>query len=94
MALQIDLDATKTNIGVAAPSCYAKIGGMQFNDQTFVRFTVLFYFDQAARTAGVNPIKMEEFTFENFDHDAAQNPKAQLYAHLKTLPAFDGATDV
>lgn len=94
MALQIDLDATKTSIGVAAPSCYAKIGGMQFNDQTFVRFTVLFFFNKAARDAGLNPIKMEEFTFENFDHDAAQNPKEQLYTHLKTLPSFEGALDV
>jgi hypothetical protein len=89
------LAANKTTVGVAAPEAYVKIGSMQFNDATACRFQVHTFFNKAARDAeNTNPLKMEEIFMSSFDHMAVEAPKAQLYAHMKTLPAFSDATDV
>lgn len=56
-------------------------------------FTVKTYVDAAARTSHAQALSHSEYTFSP-DWSATDNVLAQAYAHLKTLPEFDGAADV
>jgi hypothetical protein len=55
-------------------------------------FTVKTYVDSAARTGHKEAISQSEHSFTP-DWEATENVLAQAYTYLKTLDAFDGATD-
>jgi hypothetical protein len=56
-------------------------------------FTVKTYVDSAARTAHEEDISRTEYSFTP-DWTSSDNVLAQAYTYLKTLDAFDSATDV
>ena len=55
-------------------------------------FTVKTYVDEAARTSHKEAISQSEYSFSP-DWSAEGNVLSQAYTYLKTLDAFDGATD-
>lgn len=98
MALQLNL--ADTNVGVPAPEAYARIVSLNFDVRmNLVHVAVDIYFDQAMREAGKSPVSGGVYTgtvgvdMPSLD-DTIPGVRAALYAWLKTLPAFAGATDV
>lgn len=59
---------------------------------TIANFTVKTYVDEAARTSHAQALTQAEYSFTP-DWTSSDNVLAQAYAYLKTLEAFDGATD-
>lgn len=59
---------------------------------TIANFTVKTYVDEAARTGHSQELTQTEYSFTP-DWTSSDNVLAQAYAYLKTLDAFDGATD-
>ena len=55
-------------------------------------FTVATYINEASRTGHNDAIAKKEYSFTP-DWTSSDNVLAQAYAHLKTLDAFDEATD-
>lgn len=49
------------------------------------------YVDKASRDAGASAIASKTFSI---DRVTAEPSRASIYAHLKTLEAFNGSTDV
>jgi hypothetical protein len=101
MALQINLPAAKTRVGVAAPSAYARINRLTFNTLLgTVELHVDAYLDAAARAANKAPITSYRFTgkvgtdLPSLDQALANGVRAALYTWLKTKPEFTGAMDV
>lgn len=72
------------------PESYARILQVRA-DPTWCYLLVAWYTDEAARIEGADPIKLFEFgaPAEVLDGKAYSG----AYAHLKTLPGFEGATD-
>lgn len=83
MALQ---KTVKTKFGFEAVNAYHKIGSISVNDKTTISFIL-----ESKIDASNEPFEVESFSC-NYDLNG-NNPIAQAYAHLKTLPEFENATD-
>ena len=70
----------------------APVATTTWETQRTANFTVKTYVDEAARTAHEECISHAEYSFTP-DWTSSDNVLAQAYAYLKTLNAFDGATD-
>jgi hypothetical protein len=99
MALQLDL--ADTNVGVPAPTAYARIVGVSFNTTNgLVEIRVDIFASAAARQEGKNPVGGGVYigtvglNMPNLDDALPNGIRAVLYAWLKTLPDFQGALDV
>lgn len=100
MALQMNLPAARTAVGLDAPEAYARIVAFAFDAKTSeVQVAVDVHANAAARHAGKNPISGGVFKgqvgVDTPDLDASiTGVRAALYGWLKTLPDFAGAEDV
>lgn len=77
----------QSNFGLEIPNAYHRIGRVQIVNKTELTFIVNAFVDDKANL----PV-------ESKSHGCAYdltggNALAQAYAHLKTLPEFDGAID-
>lgn len=100
MALQLNLAADKTAVGVAAPEAYARIVQLLFNTKTGqVQVWVDVHATLQARTDNRSPIAGGVYggvvgvDMPNID-DNIPGIRAALYTWLKTQPFFEGAVDV
>lgn len=101
MALQVNLPAAKTRVGIAAPTAYARIDNLEFNTRSGrIDLQVGFYYDAAARAAGKSTISNLRLSgivgqdgLPDLDTTIA-GVRSVLYTWLKTKPEFAGATDV
>jgi len=100
MALQLNLTADKTAVGMAAPEAYARIVYLTFDTKTGrVQLSVDVHANQQAREDGKAPISGGVYTgvvgvdMPNID-DTIPGIRAALYDWLKTLPDFAGSIDV
>jgi hypothetical protein len=92
MALQ---KSFTTTYGI--PATYWKFGPLKTNFHTKQCVaTMIGFVNQQARTDGMDPIKTKEYSFKdtNFTFDITQPLVAQLYAKVKVLEEWSGATDV
>jgi hypothetical protein len=101
MALQLNLTAEKTGVGVASPEAYARIVHLAFDTKTGkVTLSVDIHYDQAARAANKSPVSGGIYSgfvgidMPSIDVALAEGVRAVLYAWLKTQADFTGATDV
>jgi hypothetical protein len=108
MALQINLPESKSDVGVSSPAAYARIVKLVFDTSTItpeqpyptVRLVVNTFATKAARDAGKSPIRSKEYsgfvgkTLPSLDEALSTGVRGALYTWLKTLPDFQGATDV
>ncbi len=97
MALQLAIESPSGHV-----SDYHRIVEVDADhQQSFARVGVGLYKDQAARTAGKEPVKVTRYVWsgEEFPFDlvamaaAGTNHVAVAYDKLKTLPEFEGAVD-
>jgi hypothetical protein len=91
MALQVPLLATDSLVGDDFPNAYAKIEFYRgWADHVLI--FVNWYANADARAMPAQPVRQGEF---RMDHEVgAVISYPMMYGHLKTLPEFDGATDV
>jgi hypothetical protein len=101
MALQLNLTADKTAVGLAAPEAYARIVQLSFDTRTGqVTLHVDIHADAAARNAAKAPVAggvyrgITGIDMPNIDEALALGVRSSLYTWLKTLPDFTGAVDV
>jgi hypothetical protein len=94
MALQLDLSADKTAIGIALPVAYAKVAGIVNANDTSATIIVSFYASEEARTANAKPVMDKSYTITGFDLITPIPIKATIYAFLKSLAEFEDAVDV
>ena len=101
MALQLNLTADKTAVGVAAAEAYARIVQLNFDTKTGkVTLSVDIHYDQAARAANKAPISGGVYSghagidMPSIDVALAEGVRSTLYTWLKTQPDFAGAVDV
>jgi hypothetical protein len=81
------LELTKTTIhGFEAVGAYHRVEGLSLSAKDAIQFAVRTY------TTIDKPAFAETFHFCPYDLNG-DNPIAQAYNYLKTLPEFDGATD-
>lgn len=84
MAIKKDIE---TSFGINVQSAYHRVMRVQLIDKSKIEFVVGVFKDQDTQ---------QYITAKPFScvYDiAGNNPIAQAYAHLKTLPEFAGATD-
>jgi hypothetical protein len=98
MALQVNKETT--NVGVAAPTAYARIMTLTFDAVSgAVSVAVNIYYDEAARDQELVPVEGQVFTgipgvnMPSID-GSIPGVRAAMYMWLKTLPYFAGAVDV
>jgi hypothetical protein len=101
MALQLNLTADKTAVGLAAPEAYARIVHLAFDTKTGqVTLAVDVHADAASRAASKSPVTggiyrgITGVDMPNIDEALASGVRSSLYTWLKTLPDFAGAVDV
>ena len=93
MALQKELTADETNVGMAASEAYLKIAGLSVIEN-FVTINVDGYGSVAARTNNSHPIFHRQYHAELPTITGTGNLIEICYAYLKTLDDFSSATDV
>ena len=93
MALVKQVLAADTPIGIDLDSAYHKIGSIMCRPDNTVELSVLVYANQTARTDGKSPVFSKSYELPNFDFNNDHCIKKILYAHLKTLPVYEGAVD-
>lgn len=101
MALQVSLTIHSTRVPenpdeVVAPlgiypEAYARIVAIRVHPQ-ITYFVVVWHENQAARERDEQPVLVREFFADTTSLPGDVYPAA--YAYLKTLPEFEGATDV
>ena len=93
MALQQELTAEVTQVGMAAPEAYLKISGLSVSDN-FVSISVEGYGSATARQNNLHPIFYQQYHAELPAITGTGNLIEICYEYLKTLDSFSGATDV
>jgi hypothetical protein len=97
MALQFNLAADNeiNKLGIDLPEAYAVVAGYEGNKE-FVTFGLTVCASAAARAALKSPINVLTFRVENAEIDGKEGDTqlARIYNYVKTLPAFEGSTDV
>jgi|DEB0MinimDraft_10_1074344.scaffolds.fasta_scaffold14683_5 hypothetical protein len=93
MALQKQLNADDTTVGMAASEAYLKIERLSVI-QDFVTIEVFGYGSAEARQNEVNPIFINQYNALVPTITGTGNLIDICYAYLKTLDEFSGATDV
>lgn len=99
MALQKSFDLENT--GVFLPNAYhviRKIETFKIESGYISNISISIYSSQEARQSGKDPvienlISMMGYSF-NYDLSSQNNILAQAYDYLKTLPEYQGSTDV
>lgn len=76
-----------TEQGFEAVDAYHRVEGVRLNKKTRMFFQVRSYKDSEGLPS------FSDVAYESVYELQGQNPIAQAYAHLKTLPEFAGATD-
>lgn len=94
MALQLNLTAEDTEVGMALLEAYARILNISCDSHDRVEFSVGVYVNKAARDADRRPIKQDRLIIDEFDFDDQKSIKKKLYEFMKTLDAYKTATDV
>ena len=84
MALQM---TKTTRYGIIAENAYHRIENVTISNKNSLQFEIKSYKDSQSKLAFDNLIFVTDYDIEG------DNPIAQAYAHLKTLPEFAGATD-
>lgn len=84
MALQKTI---QSNFGLEIPNAYNRIGRIQIVNKAEMTFVVSAFINSEADV----PVEATSHTCAYVL--SGNNPIAQAYAHLKTLPEFAGATD-
>lgn len=75
---------------ITYPQSYARVMYVRaFSKESYI--CVCWYADEAARFANADPVKVNEYTAETKALSGDFYPA--VYAHLKTLPEFAGASD-
>lgn len=83
MALQLTVT---TNTGLTAKDAYHRVEKVYFDNKTNISFVLTSF-----KTLDYPSFQSKAYACA-YDIDG-NNPIAQAYAHLKTLPEFAGATD-
>ena len=77
----------QTNFGVEIQNAYHRVSGITLKNKTSMDVEVSIYANTDSK-----PVSVKGYLA---DYDlSGSNPIAQAYEHLKTLPDFDGASDV
>ena len=76
-----------TSFGVNVQNAYHRVGAINLTKKNAMSFSVGVFVDNVCKT----PVRTESYACA-YDL-SGENPLAQAYAHLKTLPEFSGATD-
>tara|TARA_R110000822_G_C15270148_1_gene489149 strand:+ start:1044 stop:1325 length:282 start_codon:yes stop_codon:yes gene_type:complete len=92
MALQKELVADQTIVGMAAPEAYLKIAGLSIVEN-FVSIRIHGYGSAAARNSSAEPLYIQEYVSEVPLIVGTGNLIEICYQHLKTLDDFASATD-
>ena len=82
-----------TDHGFNAPDCYFVIEALDYHKNGQNTATVMAYKDVQARDAGAAPLKQLFYKVE-LDVKGNQNVITQCYNAIKSLPEFQGASDV
>lgn len=95
MALQLPFN---TPFGIELPEAYAKVTTGGFT-KDYITFEVAYYANAAARDAGTPVVDRQAYQWNNDDMSMssvtdADGLVAALYVYVKTLPGFEGASDV
>ena len=77
----------QSNFGLEIPNAYHRVGRIQIVNKSEMTFVVSAFIDDKAN------ISAEEKSHTCAYVLSGNNPIAQAYAHLKTLPEFAGAND-
>lgn len=91
MALQINLSAADTSIGVGFPNAYAKIGDY-FGNKNTIQYQVAVWADAAAREANCAPVRSDAYYVEIADLSGDIMPA--LYADLKTHEPYANGVNI
>jgi hypothetical protein len=76
-----------TSFGVDVQNAYHRVGAINLTKKNAMSFSVGVFVDNVCKT----PVRTESYAC-TYDL-SGNNPLAQAYGHLKTLPEFAGATD-
>ena len=97
MALQFNLaaDNQENRLGLDFPEAYALVANYN-GDKLFVTFTITICENAAAKEAGKQPLTALTIRVEKevIDGQEGATQVARIYNYAKTLPIFEGSTDV
>ncbi len=97
MALQFNLAANnpENRVGLDFPEAYVSF--VNFNgDKLFVTFSLAIFANATARQETKTPVAVINVRVERelIDTQEGDTQLAKIYNYVKTLPLFEGATDV
>ena len=81
------LNNYKLTTGHVIPNAYIRIGKLEVVRKVLLRYTVAIFYDQSEEFPAEEILFMCPYDIEG------ENPIAQAYTHMKTLPEFAGAVD-
>lgn len=80
--------------GIEVQDSYARIDSRSGGNKGPLTISLNYYVNHQAFEDGKSFVLQEIYTFESDASDEAPNDIKQGYEYLKTLPEFEGATDV
>jgi hypothetical protein len=90
MALQLNLPSTQ--FGVPAPQAYARVTNF-FGTKENIQVQVAIHYDQAARESNLSTVLDNAHYISVADLPADKALMPAIYAVLKTMAEYQGATD-